>query len=272
MAENARLRLLNGGDLTAAAELSAAAGWNQTADDWRMLLELVPEGCWAMELDHGVVATTTLLGYGRKLGWIGMVLTKPEFRGRGYARRLLTHAMDRADEIGIETLKLDATDQGQPLYEKLGFRAEQGVERWTRHSGYRTAHPALPRVNDTNQAVDEDVFGADRSELLRKLTARRAPLRLGGGFLLSRPGARLSYLGPCVANDQAVARELVERCLGAWGQDGWCWDLLAANRKAIALARSLGFTPVRRLLRMARGHECRGIEERIWAIAGFELG
>src|SRR5437762_3624981 len=40
-----QLRNLNNNDLPAAMELSTLAGWNQTADDWRMLLELAPDGC-----------------------------------------------------------------------------------------------------------------------------------------------------------------------------------------------------------------------------------
>ena len=41
-----QLRLLNSGDLTEAVELSAAAGWNQTEEDWSMLTELAPGGCF----------------------------------------------------------------------------------------------------------------------------------------------------------------------------------------------------------------------------------
>jgi hypothetical protein len=40
----------------------------------------------------------------------------------------------------------------------------------------------------------------------------------------------------------------------------------------VALARDLGFSPTRHLLRMARGKELLGKENAIYAIAGFELG
>jgi predicted GNAT family acetyltransferase len=105
--------------IPAALRLSAQAGWNQTGEDWRMLIDLAPEGCLAMEVDGELAATTTLLSYGRRLAWIGMVLTKLQYRGRGFARRLLTQALAQADQMGIETVKLDATDQGKPIYENL---------------------------------------------------------------------------------------------------------------------------------------------------------
>ena len=129
---SAILRLLNVSDIPAAVQLSAEAGWNQTGEDWRTLIVLAPEGCLAIEVDGELAATTTLLCYGRRLAWIGMVLTKLQHRGRGFARRLLTQALAQADQMGIETVKLDATDQGKPIYEKLGFRSEQAVERWSR--------------------------------------------------------------------------------------------------------------------------------------------
>src|SRR5438128_894964 len=124
------IRFLEAGDLPAAAELSALAGWNQTLEDWRMLLELEPEGCFCIEADGSVVATTTLLPHGGQIAWIGMVLTHPGFRRQGLARRLVAHAVERARLLGIETVKLDASAEGQPLYESFGFRAEQPVERW----------------------------------------------------------------------------------------------------------------------------------------------
>src|SRR6266853_5499508 len=112
---SAKLRRLRVEDVPAATLLSAQAGWNQTAEDWRTLLELSPEGCLAIEVDGHLAATTTLLCYGRRLAWIGMVLTKAEYQRRGFATRLLAHALENADKMGIATIKLDATDQGQPL-------------------------------------------------------------------------------------------------------------------------------------------------------------
>jgi hypothetical protein len=38
------------------------------------------------------------------------------------------------------------------------------------------------------------------------------------------------------------------------------------------MARDLGFTPQRHLMRMVRGKELRAHEELIFALAGFELG
>src|SRR5258707_5591282 len=194
------LRRLLASDIPAAVELSEQAGWNQTAEDWRMLMDLAPEGCLAIEVDGELAATTTLMCYGRRLAWIGMVLTKLSYRGRGFARRLLTQALTQVDEMRIETVKLDATDQGRPLYEKIGFRFEQAVERWTRPGSAGSsittplvdAHPA-----EDWRVADQRVFGADRSKLLKGLAHRSQPLLfLDGSYFLTRPGRQTRYLGP----------------------------------------------------------------------------
>src|SRR5690348_1877706 len=81
-------RNLTHADLSGAVALSSLAGWNQTADDWSLLLYLEPQHCWGIEMDGLLGATTTLVCHDRRLAWIGMVLTHPEFRRRGLARRL----------------------------------------------------------------------------------------------------------------------------------------------------------------------------------------
>jgi N-acetylglutamate synthase-like GNAT family acetyltransferase len=269
------LRKLRASDIPAALQLSAEAGWNQTGEDWHMLIELAPEGCLAMEIDGELASTATLFCYGRRLAWIGMVLTRITYRGRGFARRLLTETLALADQMQIETVKLDATDQGQPLYERLGFRSEQPVERWARPSSADVSTPAVSSDATASldwQAADRRAFGLDRSELLGRLARRHAPLSIARSYLLTRPGRLTGYLGPCVADATDDARALLERALQTPSPGGWSWDLLPENANAVAIARDLAFIPRRHLLRMVRGKDLRGQEEAIYAIAGFELG
>jgi GNAT superfamily N-acetyltransferase len=269
------MRKLTANDICSAVELSTEAGWNQTAEDWYALIELTPEGCLAIEVEGELASTTTLVCYGKRLAWIGMVLTRSRYRGRGFARRLMTEALGLADIRNIETVRLDATDQGRPLYEKLGFRCEQAVERWwwKGEAGLDRASVVDQRAShDEWRVVDIQAFGADRSELLRNLARRNPPMLLGNSYLFSRPGRLTSYLGPCVAESSASARTLIQRALETPCSGGWSWDLLCSNEQAVTLARALDFTPKRHLTRMARGKDQHVKEGMIYAIAGFELG
>ncbi|HCC57895.1 MAG TPA: hypothetical protein DEQ47_11665, partial [Solibacterales bacterium] len=65
------VRRLTAQDIPSALILSALAGWNQTAADWRLLLDLHPEGCLGIECAGRVVATTTLICYEDQLAWLG---------------------------------------------------------------------------------------------------------------------------------------------------------------------------------------------------------
>ena len=268
------LRLLTEKDVPAAMELSMQAGWNQTPEDWRMLIQLDSKGCFGVEVEGRLVATTTLLCYGRALAWVGMVLTRVEWRGRGFARNLLTTALARADQLGISTVKLDATEQGQPVYEKLGFRGEQPVERWFRE-GSSTAAEQTASEKTLKRAgldLDSEAFGTDRSRLLHEL-AKGSPISsTPGAYLYSRPGRVSDYIGPCVARNREAAQRLIAARILNPSVSSWFWDVIPQNRDAISLAQELGFKPQRRLLRMVRGKELSGNDSLIYAIAGFELG
>ena len=272
-AECVRPRLLREGDLLDAVSLSSLAGWNQTIDDWRLLLELSPDNCFCIDSNGSVVATTTLVPYGDRLGWIGMVLTHPNCRRLGFATRLLSHALARAEMLGIKTLKLDATEQGQPLYRDLGFVVEQTVERWARPG----LASALTCQNDSREwtsgwsEIDNAAFGADRRGLVEKLTRRAGCLSNANSYLWTRPGRVTAYLGPCISLEFESARELIRATIEAH-TGSWSWDVLRRNSKAVELAMELGFTPQRRLLRMVRGQPMAGKDGLVYAIAGFEFG
>ncbi len=270
---NAGLRRLIVEDIPSALELSTQAGWNQTADDWRTLIDLAPESCLTIELNGELVATTTLLCYGTRLAWLGMVLTKIKFRGRGLARHLLSEALILADQMNVETVKLDATDQGRPLYEKLGFRSEQPVKRWARPgAGSEVVFNTQLKSRSREQfSTDREAFGAERGPFLQKLAGRNPPLLAGNSYLLARSGSQTAYLGPCVSSDAKAARSLIEHCV-LTTTAALSWDLLKRNRAAEVIAEDLGFTPQRYLTRMVRGRDLHGREESIYALGGFEFG
>ncbi len=257
-------------DIPSVLALSSEAGWNQTARDWRTLIELEPDGCFAFECDGSLVATATLLCYGEELAWLGMVLTRADYRRRGFARRLVEAALEFADARKVRTVKLDATSQGQPLYESLGFRAERDIERWV---GRGEIQGDATQAADwgTVEGLDREAFGLDRSRLLGRLWDRSRSWGNGEGFLLSRPGTRAPYLGPFVARTWESAGSLIRACLAA--QNGPCfWDLFPDNQDAVELAREVGFSRARSLVRMYRGDELHQDSAEIYGIAGFEFG
>ncbi len=235
------LRPLVTEDIDDAFELSSLAGWNQTRDDWRLLLETA-EVCLAVEADHRLASTATLICYGAKLAWVGMILTHPEYRRRRYARLLMNEIMNRACELRIATVKLDATDLGRNLYESFGFRTEQTVERWERYG-----------CADVTELPSERIVW-------------------GGSYAGHRPGRQRRYLGPCVAYDAETACDLISSVLSRAPHIGWYWDLLPENRAAVQIARDFGFERVRTLTRMVWGRDLRQNEEQVFAISGFELG
>jgi GNAT superfamily N-acetyltransferase len=258
------IRGLASEDVPQAVELSSGAGWNQTEEDWRTIIELDPDSCFAVDCGGKVAATATLVCYGKSLAWLGMVLTRPEFQRRGFARTLVERALGVADARGIQTVKLDATVHGQPLYESFGFAAEQEIQRW---SGWG----AKCRGGQVDSSLDWGSFPAERMPLLRALARRARPLGDGNEFVMRRDGLRACYLGPCVAYSRQRAETLIAAALGA--VDGpWIWDLFPSHADAVTLATQFGFRPERRLTRMYRGGKSRGDESMVYAIAGFEFG
>lgn len=215
-------------DLPAAMALKAAAGWNQTEDDWRLLLRLQPDGCFVLESKTGVAASATAFCYSQRLSWIGMVLTLPEFRGRGYGSSVFSAALDFC-RARTACVKLDATDMGRPLYERAGFVAEYEVDRWLGTAGEPPAHgnerPSGPRLKPA--AADE------REPSLHRAAAEagRAP-----AAVVELTEERLSSLLPFDAAVFGAARgHLLCALLGSA-----CWSACVveeARPVAYALAR-----------------------------------
>lgn len=269
-------RRLTTADIAAAMRLKDSAGWNQTEQDWLLLLELDAAGCFAVEVDGELGSTATVAGYGQELAWIGMVLTAPHLRRRGCARLAVTQAVDYAMQLGAARIGLDATDMAVPLYGSLGFGQRGQVERWMRAEDAALMERFALGGWTHDPALDRAAFGAGRERLLRLLSHGEAASLSNGSYAMGRPGTSAAYFGPCVARSASDARQLLCWFLSRHPGEAVYWDLLAENEAAVRLAKEYGFAPVRRLARMMR--EVRTTQAPppdpalAFAVAGLELG
>ncbi len=282
------IRLLDESDIPAAMQLKESARWNQTESDWRCLLRLEPGGCFGAFLDGRLVGTTTTTRYDRELAWIGMVLVNPENRRCGIATRLIKTALDYLSGK-VRTVKLDATPEGQPVYESLGFEVESLIERWV---GIARAAP-VGRSNKVEMraeldsetrreliALDRRAFGADRSTLIEILInnasvspvlARDADGRLSG-FALARQGTNADYIGPLVSTDAEQAACLFDRVLDQLTGHQIYVDVNSAFENGARVLADRVFVKQRDLIRMRHGTRNNVTSSWIFAIAGPEVG
>jgi len=273
-------------ELGDAEALVAEAGWNQTAADWRIFLDL---GRVLAVRDSGrVVATAATLPY-QHFGWISMVLVTKDFRRRGLASQLMRRCIDTL-VAGGRTPVLDATPDGRQVYRGLGFLDTWGFQRLARREPSGSATDAPPPDGTTVAPIadarwpelcryDATAFGSDRAGLLGKLRTRLPAATLVAerqgrivGFLLGRDGRTSSQLGPLVAEDDAAARALLARALGAVTGPVYI-DLADAKADVAKWLDTLGFTSQRPLTRMVLGRS-EGFDDpaRTYAVAGPELG
>jgi GNAT superfamily N-acetyltransferase len=276
-------------DIPAGMRLKDLAGWNQTSDDWKRFLETSPDGCFVAEVDGQVCGTVTTISFENRFAWIGMVLVDPEYRGRGIGTRLLERAIEHLDKLRIPAIKLDATPQGKPLYEKLHFQSEYEIGRWAlrrtlsesaKESSSSECDSLGSGLLESIFAADREIFGADRSSLLRSLHESAPQLTMGvlnsdslEGYAFGRQGSFADHLGPWMAKDAATARNLLELFLARSAREVVVVDCLNANSFAGDLLKSFGFCYSRPLTRMYRGaNDYRGRTELLCAILGPEFG
>jgi len=315
------LREMTRADVGAGVRLCRLSHWNQVARDWEQFLSLAPGGATVAVDDSGEVigsvATMRYLALSAEFGsqngvrdvhrhplrglppvplpgdpapatlaWLAMVLVDPAHRGVGIGMRLLERGLAQAADV--TAVGLDATPLGQPLYEKLGFRAASTFTRMESDTaqlqgGTRARWPQVRRATlaDGQDIVrlDGGVTGLDRRAMLEWLHvgAPECSWVYEGadgieGVLLGRHGHHAVHVGPVVAASVAVADALLSAARA--DPDRPVFIDIADDRPGWrARVEALGFRQQRPFTRMYRGPwRPDGDASRLFAIIGPEFG
>jgi GNAT superfamily N-acetyltransferase len=271
-------------DLPAALRLSEQAGWNQVADDWRLMLR----DDAAIGLDAPpVIAPALTVPLGARLAWISMVLVDAAWRRQGLGTRLLRRCIADLSARGV-IAGLDATPAGRLVYAPLGFQPLYGLSRLIVEPVAALDAPPPPGVTLRPVAAsdiaplaawDEARTFMQRGALLADLQ-RRLPeaawlaLRDGAlvGCVLGRDGRLSNQLGPVLADDADVARALIARALARTGRAA-ILDVPDPHAPLQTWLHAHGAVTQRGYTRMLLGAPATlPPPERLFAIAGPELG
>ncbi|WP_413204931.1 GNAT family N-acetyltransferase [Rhodospirillum sp. A1_3_36] len=209
--------------LDGAVVLSKEAGWPHRREDWD-LSRILSHGFVATD-GHRVLGTIFATPLDDRAATINMVIVDASLRGQGIGKRLMATAIDATE--GREC-RLVATQDGLPLYEKLGFERTGEVLQHQGPlsiAGLSSPSPDLgPDLGEVDWAtttdhqairtLDRDAHGLERIALLDALeqVGRLAVLRRNGlpvGYACLRPFGRGEVVGPVIAGTLEEAKALI---------------------------------------------------------------
>ncbi|AZO11535.1 MULTISPECIES: GNAT family N-acetyltransferase [unclassified Mesorhizobium] len=197
-----------------AVALSRQENWPHRPQDWQMALQL-SSGAVALDDRGRVTGTILVTPYGADCAMINMVIVDSNERGKGLGRRLMQQAFALAGE---RPLRLVATADGMPLYQKLGFVPSGTIQQ---HQGKVAALGAPAGVETAGaddlaeiKALDRDAYGADREALIDAIAERGgfAVIRRNGvieAYAAIRPFGRGEVVGPVIAASAVDAKALI---------------------------------------------------------------
>lgn len=268
-------------DVPFGMQLVQQAGWNQLEADWHRALALHPEGCFIAERSGTSVGTVTTCIF-VDVGWIAMVLVDVSARNQGIGKKLMEQAIGHLDNLGVETLRLDATVFGKGLYEKLGFEEEYEVARMKGVAKMpdRIDEEAMSWTKDTPAApilgLDQRVTATHREAFLHSLIGSHAcyysMFEDDFAYACARKGRNAVQLGPVIASTPEAGQQISDVMLHHFNGMPVFVDIPVPNKVALRWARSNGLEEQRRFIRMYKGRKLNDSPESIWASSGPEKG
>lgn len=202
--------------------LSSYIGWDYNREEIETIFNAgIVYGVWNEREE--LIASAAIILYEETLVSIGMVIVHPDYKGRGIGKAIMNSCMN---SVSARTpIMLIATDEGKPLYEKLGFRAVSYVSKYICNS-YNANHKCAEdeeymmgyKEGDLEGIIkiDEGAFGTSRNQFLKQRIMQSDQCVVvkdtkenvvGNGISIQTPENKI--IGPVVAKNDTMAMRII---------------------------------------------------------------
>jgi GNAT superfamily N-acetyltransferase len=124
------------------------------------------------EIDNRIVGCAIGILHGT-ISWLGTIIVIPEYRRQGIGQEITKHLIQYCRGQGCTTQLLTASEMGEPLYKKLGFRTNLVYEFYRRPSA--VSYPQMLQVRKIQQEdivsiqnLDREITGEERFPFLER--------------------------------------------------------------------------------------------------------
>jgi ribosomal protein S18 acetylase RimI-like enzyme len=279
------LRPMTRAEVDLLVDWAAAEGWNPGLHDAELFWRTDPEAFVAAEHEGELVGGGAITAYGRRFGFMGFFIVRPEHRGQGLGNALW-HARRQRLLERLEpgaTVGMDGVFAMQPYYAKGGFVFAHRDIRFEGRGEAVSADPALVPLTAIPfgriAAYDLRCFPAPRVGFLRDWIGQPDSHALGvldgdrlRGFGVIRRCRVGSKIGPLFADDGEVAERLFTGLAGFAPGDSVYLDVPESNSAGLDLVARHGMREVFGCARMYLGPRPALADQRVFGVTTFELG
>jgi GNAT superfamily N-acetyltransferase len=179
-----------------AIALAKAQGWRDRRRFYDFVFR-VPTCQPVVAVAGGRVVGTGLATAQGLVGWLGAIAVEAGWRRRGIGRAITEELCRRLRAAGCTTLSLEATDDGRPMYERMGFRlAATYHQLQAGHLPEAPAAPAGARARRLEPADLPAIYELDRLATSEDRSVALAVMARDEGWVLERGGVVCGFLVP----------------------------------------------------------------------------
>ena len=281
MSRHVEVRRLTQRETAKLVEWAAQEGWNPSPQDAEAFFAADPQGFIGCFVDGELAAGISAVSYGETFGFIGLYITRPDLRGKGYGIKAWNAGLER---LAGRTIGLDGVPAQQANYERIGFRRSYSSTRWSgvirAKQSPGSIEAAILQDFEEIMSFDRDYFPEKRDAFLhgwlgpprKTFVARRRDDGRITGYMVMRKCLEGHKVGPLFARDAAVAQDLLSAGGRSAAGETIHLDVPDMQGKFAGHLKALGFQRGFETARMYLGQPPEIDMSGVFAVTTLELG